>query len=977
MPKKKRPVFEYKGLAGLFESIDNVNVGKQDSTPSRDPPFSDDLPAPSRSRHGSHHRHRHRRHHHHRHRHHPSSRRHRSKYRDYHRSRARDEQVGEGGEPKPHSERVSRQQPPAQQPLALDDDHDKDSYDPSPENSYTHHSGHQPHPAAMGVAAHAASTTAAAPHYPQPGGNGAPVEATNQPHYPQPGNAPPTTTHNTRNAAAAIAAAATGAALAADAAAHSGGGTANLPGPGGTIPPSAVHSRGAYLDAQIPDDDGRSEAGVPIIMAGDVRAGAAPPPPHSARYSQAQGPPDSFPQRLKSGFMNLLPKRGRMQVPVQGDEGYMISGMSDGRSRLSRPGVATGGPSTGLVSGAGGITGLTHGIPTTDAVSRPAVTDAALSKDQIDKEKRHRTFTKAAKIAAVAAAGMALSTAWKGWVSKKEKKKKRRKNGGTHDSDDDDDEGEDEQSEWGETRGGNSNPLKLRPPRKNSFGGMVHVPQGEAYVVERGGKFHRKLNGGSAFLIPFSDKVTFRHSLREIGVPIDLKQCYTRDSVRVKADALMFVRIADPVEASYSVHDLHQSILMMGISCMTREISKSGMKDLFTKRDAVSERIATKVNEAARPWGVRCTRFDITDMEIPEEMQETMEREAQAERMRNADILFSEGQRQALINKADGEMQAQMRMSQARQMDIVNQAIGEAHAIQERGEAIASAMRDVAEAVKEPGGDQAMKFRLAEQYLNACSHANNGDVTQDPAKVLEAMKSSLGLLSALGDPSANVANPYVAPNQRRGPDGGGSSAGGGVGDRGSRTGPVGPQPGGRPGFPPHMSMPHPTGMHHEQAHYMGEDGNGNDDVDQDEKLMMKGRRLHAQMMSGGGMRRGDDDYNERGMGDTDGRVGVGGGGGMRRTDGRSGNRDVGDLYEGVEQVRERRPGRDGLRRTTPVASHVEDRFSSRESSTDYEARMQSPAIRSHGYGGSDSPSSRAGAPGVGGARRRVTTANGA
>lgn len=311
------------------------------------------------------------------------------------------------------------------------------------------------------------------------------------------------------------------------------------------------------------------------------------------------------------------------------------------------------------------------------------------------------------------------------------------------------------------------NPLQMRPPPSGLF---VSVPDSESVIVERSGKYHRKLHHGSNVVLPFVDKMAFRHSLREVGIEIPTQQCYSRDNISVRASALMFVRTEDPVAASYAIDNAFQGIFLLAQTSLKKEVGRLTVDESFADRAGLADRVLSTTNEAARPWGLRVTRFDVSDMDIPPELRASIGREAEAERLRRADILYSEGQREALINRADAEMQAQMRLSQARQLDIVNQAIGEAHAIHERGEAVASAMRDVAEAVRQPGGDQAMRMRITEQYIDAYARANsrqhdpNAPPPPDPSHVVHAMNDALGLLTALGDSAQNVGNAYAQPH---------------------------------------------------------------------------------------------------------------------------------------------------------------------------------------------------------------------
>lgn len=424
----------------------------------------------------------------------------------------------------------------------------------------------------------------------------------------------------------------------------------------------------------------------------------------------------SLTSRIKRSVKDMIPSRFRGS---EDDDGYLIGDESEGR------------------------------------VTKPS----RLASDKASKKKKKRNAWRFAKTG-LALTGVALLV-HKFLKSRKEDKKHGKSNAGGIDETSEDNEDDDR---LGRGAFRSQNPFKLEPP--NAFG-FVKVPQGEAFIIERGGKYHSKLNAGSSFVIPFLDRVAFRHTLREVSVFTDVQQCFSYDSISVLAEGHMFLRIEDPVAASYGVDNLYHSVKMLATTCMKMEIARMRLDDVFLHYVALSERVATAINKSARPWGVRCTHFYVENFDIPEEIRMSMGREAEAERLRRADILFSEGQREALINKAEGEMQAQMRMSQARQMDIVNQAIGEAHAIQERGEAIANAMRDIADVVNEPGGEHAMRLRIAEQYINAYAMANGAAVDQgaplphDPGQVAEAMNHAIGLLSTLGDPSANTINPYV------------------------------------------------------------------------------------------------------------------------------------------------------------------------------------------------------------------------
>ncbi|KAI0566106.1 Stomatin [Gracilaria domingensis] len=308
------------------------------------------------------------------------------------------------------------------------------------------------------------------------------------------------------------------------------------------------------------------------------------------------------------------------------------------------------------------------------------------------------------------------------------------------------------------------NPLNLVPP-PTTF--SVKVPQNEAFIVERGGRFHRKLNAGSNTLIPCMDHVAFRYSLKETSMPISWQQCFTRDNVPIRVNALLFIRVDDPVSASYEIDNAYHAVIMLVQSCIKREFNKLTVEQAYTDRYPLDHIIKDTINTASRAWGIRCTRFEIKEVELPEDLRISLENAAAADRQRREEVRAAEAQCEIMVNRAEAEMQLQMRRSQARQVDMVNEAIGEAHAISERSEAIANAMRDLAEAVSGPDGEKAMQMRIAEQYLQAYGQIASGGPNPppgpDPRQVASTVNDAIGLLNTLGQPNTSAHNPYVIP----------------------------------------------------------------------------------------------------------------------------------------------------------------------------------------------------------------------
>lgn len=307
------------------------------------------------------------------------------------------------------------------------------------------------------------------------------------------------------------------------------------------------------------------------------------------------------------------------------------------------------------------------------------------------------------------------------------------------------------------------NPLNLVPPPTKI---SVKVPQNEIFIVERSGQYHRQLHAGSHFLIPCVDTVSFRYSLKEASMPIPWLPCFTRDNVPIRVNAAVFIRVDNAVDASYNIDNAYHSFIILVQSTIKREFNKMTVEQAYTEHHQLDQIIKDIVNTAARAWGIRCTRFEIGEVELPEDLRVSLEQAAAADRQRREEVRAAETQREIMVNRAEAEMQMQMRMSQARQVEMVNQAIGEAHAITERSEAITNAMRDLAEAVSGPNGEKAMQMRLAEQYLQAYGQiatAGGNPPAPDPRRVAATMNDAIGLLNTLGQPSSNVHNPCVFP----------------------------------------------------------------------------------------------------------------------------------------------------------------------------------------------------------------------
>jgi regulator of protease activity HflC (stomatin/prohibitin superfamily) len=251
------------------------------------------------------------------------------------------------------------------------------------------------------------------------------------------------------------------------------------------------------------------------------------------------------------------------------------------------------------------------------------------------------------------------------------------------------------------------------------FMGVKTVPQQQAWIVESFGKFDQKLEPGINFLIPFYQKVAYKHSLKEMAVDVPEQAGITRDNVTLNLDGVLYIRITDPVAASYGASNPIQSVQLLAQTTMRSEIGKLTLDKTFEERETLNANIVTAINQAAQSWGIQCMRYEIKNITPPNSVLKAMELQMAADRQKRATILESEGKRQAQINVAEGLKQEVVLKSEGALTDQVNRAKGEAEAILAVAEATAKGIDMVSQSIMKSGGSEAVALKIAEQYVGA------------------------------------------------------------------------------------------------------------------------------------------------------------------------------------------------------------------------------------------------------------------
>ena len=248
------------------------------------------------------------------------------------------------------------------------------------------------------------------------------------------------------------------------------------------------------------------------------------------------------------------------------------------------------------------------------------------------------------------------------------------------------------------------------------------VPQQHAWVVERLGKYDRTLTPGLKFVVPFIERVAYKHSLKEVPLDVPSQVCITKDNTQLQVDGIIYFQITDPMRASYGSSNYVIAITQLAQTLLRSVIGKMELDKTFEERDAINASVISALDDAAANWGVKVLRYEIKDLTPPAEILRAMQAQITAEREKRALIAASEGRKQEQINIATGEREASIARSEGERQAEINKAQGEAAAITAVADATSDAIRKIAAAIQSPGGDQAVQLKVAEKAVEAYGH---------------------------------------------------------------------------------------------------------------------------------------------------------------------------------------------------------------------------------------------------------------
>src|SRR3974390_3301523 len=289
------------------------------------------------------------------------------------------------------------------------------------------------------------------------------------------------------------------------------------------------------------------------------------------------------------------------------------------------------------------------------------------------------------------------------------------------------------------------------------------VPQQSAYVVEHLGKYSRTLSAGFHILIPFMERIAYRHSLKEIAIDIAEQICITRDNVQVGVDGVLYMQVMDTHLASYGITNYGFAISQLAQTTLRSEIGKIELDRTFEARGQINANVVSELDKASAPWGVKVLRYEIKNITPPKDVLSAMEKQMRAEREKRAVVLTSEGERDAKINSAEGDKQRVIKQSEASKQQQINEAEGQAQAILAVATATAEGLRQVGIALADRGGIEAMQLLIGEEYLRQFGKLAQAGTTLVVPANLTYLASVVTMATSIARKPSGSPQPPAAP----------------------------------------------------------------------------------------------------------------------------------------------------------------------------------------------------------------------
>jgi regulator of protease activity HflC (stomatin/prohibitin superfamily) len=290
---------------------------------------------------------------------------------------------------------------------------------------------------------------------------------------------------------------------------------------------------------------------------------------------------------------------------------------------------------------------------------------------------------------------------------------------------------------------------------------IIIVPMRESAILERLGKFQKKLEPGFYFLIPFVDKVAYLHEMREQVLDIPSQSCITRDNVQVEVDGVVYLKVMDPHKASYGIGDYYNASISLAQTTMRSEIGKLDLDDTFSEREKINENIVREIDKASDPWGIKVLRYEIRNITPSRHILDTMEKQMEAERQKRAQITLANGTKESDIKISQGVRKETINISEGEKQKRINAAEAQAREIELFSEATSEGIKKIAAAISKPGGNMAIRMRIVEEYVDRLGEIlRNSTVSVVPEELVRVK----GFFEGLSNVTSTITEKAVTEN---------------------------------------------------------------------------------------------------------------------------------------------------------------------------------------------------------------------